>query len=309
MDLSSFFNTRLAPILGFLLGRVLSRNQTYKLADWVADRVVARTNAAMVKAVRSNQAIVRDLPHDSLELDGAVREIFRNTARGYADWYRATAGGPEAVLASITIDPVLVDSLQRTQLEGRGLMIVGAHMSSFNVLLLALGVLGYPIQALSLSQLRGDMLVDNAVRRKFGLHITPISVQSLREAMERLRNGGIVMTGVDRPGSGSEELTFFGRKTRLPIGHARLAIQTNSRVLVGSTVTVRSGEYRADVKPLIDPEISGDLRVDSVRLAQQVLNNLEGFIRSRPGEWLMFYPVWPNEMQTDHRAKDAKNQE
>lgn len=301
MDLTAFFNTRIAPILGFFLGRVLSRKQAYRLADWVADRVVGRPDASIVQAVRSNQAVVRDLPLDSPELDGAVREVFRNTARGYADWYRATAGGPEAVLASITIDPVLVESLQQTRRDGRGLMIVGAHMSSFNVLLLALGVLGYPIQALSLSQVRGDMQVDNAVRRKFGLHITPISVTSLREAVGRLESGGVVMTGVDRPVSGGEELTFFGRKTRLPVGHARLAIQTNSRVLVGSTVTVSTGEYRAGVMPLIEPQISGDLRADSIKLAQQVLDYLEGFIRSRPGEWLMFYPVWPYEMRGGHQ--------
>ncbi|NIS82797.1 MAG: hypothetical protein GTO14_21955 [Anaerolineales bacterium] len=298
MSLISFLNTLLAPLLGLLIGRLLTREQAYRLGHWIADRIAARKNSALVRAVRSNQAIVRGLPYDSPELDGAIREVFRTAARGYADWFRVTTIGPEAVQSSIEIDPQMIEEMKRTLQDGRGLMIAGAHMSSFNILLLALGVRGYPIQALSLANVKGGVHVDNAIRRRFGLYLTPVSVESLREAVDRLETGGIVMTGVDRPGVGGEEMTFFGRSTKLPIGHARLALRTNARILVGRTRTLGPGRYLVETSALIEPVSTGNLHRDAVNLAQQILTVLEDYIRAQPGEWLMFFPVWSQEMPT-----------
>jgi lauroyl/myristoyl acyltransferase len=298
MDLITFINSRLGPMLGIFLGRTLSTKQAYRLADFLGERVAARTNSLTVQAVRANQAIVRGIPYSSPLLNEVVRKVMRNAARGYADWYRAMAGGPAAVRARVEIDERLLEYVLEAQASDRGLVIVGAHMSSFNLMLLALGLIGYPIQALSYHQVRGAVHVDNAVRRKFGLDITPISMQSLRKAIQRLRQGGIVMTGVDRPDVGGEQLTFFGRNTVLPVGHARLAIQTNSRVLVGMVQTLGEGFYRAVCTPLIDPVSTGDRNQDVLTLAQQVLARIEDFVRQRPDEWMMFLPVWPNEMPT-----------
>ncbi len=135
MNLISFMSTRMAPILGLLIVKILNREQTYRFADWVTRRIVAKKDSDMIRAVRSNQAVVRGLPFDAPELDDAVFEVIQNSARGYVDWYRATHGGPEAVKASIEIDPKLIDYFEEAQADKRGMVIVGAHMSSFNILL------------------------------------------------------------------------------------------------------------------------------------------------------------------------------
>ncbi len=296
MNLISFMSTRMAPILGLLIVKILNREQTYRFADWVTRRIVAKKDSDMIRAVRSNQAVVRGLPFDAPELDDAVFEVIQNSARGYVDWYRATHGGPEAVKASIEIDPKLIDYFEEAQADKRGMVIVGAHMSSFNILLLALGVHGFPIQALSFANVQGGVHVDNAVRRRFGLYLTPISPKSLKEAIRRLKNGGLVMTAVDRPDVGGDELVFFGRKVVLPIGPARLAVATNSRVLTGMIQTVDMNKYRAVAVPPIDPVITGDRDKDVINLAQRYIEVVEEYIRKRPGEWLMFLPIWPDEL-------------
>jgi lauroyl/myristoyl acyltransferase len=296
MNLISFLSTRMAPVLGLLIVKILNQEQSYRFADWVARRLVSQRDSSMIRAVRSNQAVIRGLPFDAPELDDAVYEVIRNAARGYADWYRATHGGPEAVKASIDIDPQLVEYFNQAQIEKRGLMIVGAHMSSFNIMLLALGAFGYPIQALSYANVQGGVHVDNAVRRRFGLNLTPISPKSLKEAIRRLNNGGLVMTAADRPDVGGDELVFFGRKAILPIGPARLAVATGSRVLVGMIQTMGSNKYRAVATPPIEPVITGDRERDVLHLAQRYINLIEDYIRERPGEWLMFLPIWPDEV-------------
>lgn len=294
MDIITFINSRLGPLVGLMLGRLLSREQAYRFAEWIARIVAARSNSFAVKAVRANQAVVRGLSSDSPELDQAVREVFRNAARGYADWYKAIAAGPEALTSSVTIEKNLEQSVRKSIANNRGVVIAGAHMSSFNILLLAMGVKGYPVQALSFANPRGAYHVDNALRRQFGLDVSPISIQSLRKAVRRLREAGVVMTGVDRPEVGGEKLNFFGQQAQLPVGHARLAIRTGANILVGIVKSARDGIYRVDCAPLIEPELSGDQRRDMIVLAQRVISVIEEYIRSRPSEWLMFFPVWPD---------------
>ena len=295
MNLVTLISSRLGPILGIRLGGILSQKQAYAFSDWLVKRIAARDDFAVIQGVRANQAVVRDLPIDAPELKDAVIEVLKNAGRGYADWFRLMAEGPEALLKSIEIEEKIFQALEEAKTERRGLVVVGAHMSSFNVLMLALGISSYDVQALSHAVVQGGFSVDNEVRRKFGLHVTPISPQSLREAISRLREGGIILTGIDRPDVGGDTLTFFNRKTILPVGHARLALQTNSKILVGVTQSVGPGQYRAVCSPLIEPEPTGDRQKDVIDLAQRVIDELEKYVRERPGEWLLFLPVWPDE--------------
>jgi KDO2-lipid IV(A) lauroyltransferase len=298
MDLVTFFNSRLGPMLGIFLARVLSLNGAYRFADWLSHRLAARPDSAVVQAVRSNQAVVRGLPYDSPELDDVVLEVLQTAGRSYADWYRSMARGPDKVRSSIEIDEGIFESVQQSMDEKRGIVVASAHMSNFNLLLMSLGLYGVPVQGLSLANVQGAVHIDNRIRAQYGLNITPISMESLREAISRLRKGGIVMSAVDRPDVPGDDLIFFGRKVNLPIGHARLALRTNSRVLVGMTQAVGPGEYRAVGAPLIEPEVTGDNQHDIRALAQRVLEVIENFIRERPTEWLLFLPMWPEEIPT-----------
>jgi lauroyl/myristoyl acyltransferase len=112
-----------------------------------------------------------------------------------------------------------------------------------------------------------------------------------------LVDDGLVLTGVDRPDVGGEELTFFGRKVRLPVGHARMALRTGAKIVVGVVQRV-SGGYHVTGPRIIEPIRSGDTRRDVLQLAQHVIDILAGYIRERPEEWMMFLPVWPGEIPT-----------
>lgn len=281
-------------MLGLFIARYISRKQAYRLADWMTGLVVKREDSWVVQGVRANQSVVRGIPYESPELDKAVYEVIRNTAHGYVDWYRAVAGGPEVVKASVIIDDELKERVFQSVREKHGVLFVGPHMSSFNVLLLGIGVMGHPVQALTYPTVRGSYIVDNAVRRKFGVNITPISFQALREAIRRLRNYGFVLTGVDRPDVGGEPLTFFGRKVVLPVGHARLAIRTGANILIGRVQEEGDGYYRGHCQEFIQPESTGDEDKDVLSLAQRIIKVVEDLIRANPEEWLMFHTVWPD---------------
>jgi KDO2-lipid IV(A) lauroyltransferase len=146
---------------------------------------------------------------------------------------------------------------------------------------------------LTKSDPEGSSLVINEIRESFGICVTPISVQALREAVHRLKSGGVVVIAADVPVDRGAEMIFFRRKTLLPIGHARLAVKTGARMIVGTSQRLSDGLYRAIGLQAHQPTPSGDQDRDVIRWAQNVLFALERFIRDRPYEWFMPTPLWP----------------
>lgn len=294
MALNEFITSRLGPLFGAFLGRVLPRKQAFRFADFIAARLAAKKNSALYKSVRSNLAVVRGIPYASPELHGGVSRVLRNAAHGYVDWFRMMASGLEDIESVCEIDESLIETALEAQSKGHGVVFTGAHISSFNLLLLLLAKRGFPIQVLSYARSERSHRSDNVLRERFGINVTPISFESLRQAFHRLKNNGFVITGVDRPDVGGSELTFFNRRVELPIGHARLAIRSGAHMIVGVVQKAADGKYMVSGPPIIKPEITGNLKADTLTLAQRVAGIIEGYIRSDPEEWLMFLPVWPD---------------
>lgn len=294
MALNEFINSRLGPMVGAFLGRVLTRDQAFRLADFIAARLSAKRDSALYKAVRSNLAVVKGIPYSSPELDGGVGRVLQNAAYGYVDWYRMMASGLDDIESVCELDKSIIDSALEAQRNGHGVVFTGAHLSSFNLFLLLLAKRGFPIQVLSYARSKASHRSDNVLRERFGINATPISFESLRQAFHRLSNNGFVLTGVDRPDVGGAPLTFFNRKVELPIGHARLAIRSGAHMIVGVVNKAADGRYSVTAPPIIKPEITGNLKQDTLTLAQRVASILEGYIRSNPEEWMMFLPLWPD---------------
>jgi lauroyl/myristoyl acyltransferase len=247
----------------------------------------------MYRAIRANQAVIRNWSYEDERLHDVVREVLTNAAYGLVDWFATLAISSEFENLRCTIDEELIEAAYRSQAEGRGVIIVGAHLSSFNMFLMKIAQQSLPVQVLSYAEEEGSYKSDNVFRKKFGLDVTPISPSSLRQAYFRLISGGFVLTGVDRPDTGGEELYFFGRSTTLPIGHARLALRTKARIMVVAIQKASSGSYHVSGSRLIEPVSTDDEQGDAHKLAQQIIDYLEKFIRERPSEWMMFIPVWP----------------
>ena len=294
MALNEFINSQIGPMVGAFLGRVLTRKQAFGLADFIAAKLAANEDSALYKAVRSNLAVVKGVPYSSPDLDGGVGRVLQNAAHGYVDWYRMMASGLADIESVCEVDESLLESALEAQSNGHGVLFVGAHISSFNLFLLLLAKRGFPVQVLSYARSEASHRSDNVLRERFGINATAISFESLRQAFRRLSNNGFVITGVDRPDVGGSPLTFFNREVELPIGHARLAIRSGAHMIVGVVQKAAGGIYKVTAPPIIKPEITGNLKKDTITLAQRVAGILEGYIRSDPEEWLMFLPLWPD---------------
>jgi len=293
VNLVAFTNSRWGPPAGISLVRLLPPALASKLAGSLANRIASQVGSPLVEAVRANQAVVRALPREHPEVERAVRTVLHTMAESYLVLFRVMRRGQAGLREVGELDPALVTAGRERLETGRGLMYAGAHTVGLDLLLLMIGGLGFPIQALAYPESEASYAVTNRIRRSFGVDLSPTNFNSLRQAIRHLRQGGMVVTAVDRPDPTGELLEFFGRPARLLVGHARLAIRTGAPIMVGGTYLEQKGRYRAVLLDILESGPYADRPTGELELAQEVIRIHEQFIRQRPDQWMMFHPVWP----------------
>ena len=232
---------------------------------------------------------------DEKRVHRMVRQVFHNTARNNYELWHLVGRGCDALDAAVHIPPHVWESIGQAHQRGKGVIIVGVHTGNFDVGLLALATRKWEIQILGIASppAGGFDLMDH-MRTSQGLYLTSISIPALREAIKRLRAGGILLTGVDRP-VGDEEhwVEFFGRPAPLPTGHVRLALKTDAAIVVVGAHRRPHGVNQVGVSPPIEMIRTGDAEEDLRVNMRRVTFWLEEFIRPQPEQWGMFVPVWP----------------
>lgn len=286
MKLPKLTASRMGPALLQGLCKWLPRRWLYNLSDWRSEIIVSADSRAITRA---NLSVVLGLPQNHAHVDKAHRQLLRNVARGYIDLFHSLALGPDHIFDAVRFDASLDEIIEAYQRTGKGLLLVGTHTSSFDLLLMALREHFPDIQVLTQSIPQGSSRVMNDIREQFGLDVTPLSTKSLKAALKRLRAGGVVAVAADVPIDGIDSLTFFGHKCRLPSGYIRMAIKTGALICVGASHILESGHYRATGS--LVPRPAG-LQVDEIAWAQAVVLQVEHLIREKPEEWFMPYAVW-----------------
>lgn len=282
-------------LLAIVLARILPRRFGYWVARKVSRRMSQR-RSHMFRALRANLAHVVGPAIGDGDLDALAESALYHAGCTYVDMFRTTVDDYRSGRVQVRVDPKEWALARQAMLDERGTVLVGAHMSNFDLAAQWFAAQGIEIQALSLARPSSGTRVINWLRRRRGIVVTPIDVSSLRMAVARLRRGGVVLTGVDRPVSEDDEpVLFFGAPARLPVGHIRLAMQTESRVLVACCVQEPDGQYGVRLSAPLEMERTGDRVGDIGHNCRRVLAVLEEIIRQAPDQWLMFAPVWPED--------------
>ncbi|MEA3335688.1 MAG: hypothetical protein U9R25_07225 [Chloroflexota bacterium] len=295
MKLQDLLNTAGALRFGLWLGRVIPLRLGLALSDLITGFFVRRSDSPLLKTVSGNLRVVLgpDVPEEQvMRTTGAV---FRNAGRMYFNFFHSVGKGTESVVDQVTFSSQTNYHLWERAEAGQGAVVVGAHLGPFDMAAVALSQMDIPVKVLAWADPTRGYQVQNELRSIAKVQWMTIGTKALRDAIRLLRNGGFAMTAVDRPVSidREEQLLFFGRPTGMPVGHVRLALQTNVPVLVVAA------EYFPDrnhvmvhIVKRVDMEHTGDKREDIRRNAQRILTIIESLIIARPEQWMMYFPVW-----------------
>jgi KDO2-lipid IV(A) lauroyltransferase len=133
------------------------------------------------------------------------------------------------------------------------------------------------------------------MRKKSGMNIVPASISAFRRVVKHLTQGGMVLTGMDRPIPDPKYCPlFFGYPASLPTHYVSLALQAHMPVVIMAAIRQENGEYHVLTSQLIEMERHPDHKVEILRNAETSLKRAEDFIRQAPEQWHVPLPVWPS---------------
>ena len=272
------------------LAKYLPKKVMIFLADLFI-KALLRSSYPGLEAIESNLKVLLGRDLDEKEVKMLAKEILHNQAKYLYDVFHFYSK-PDKIL-----DKVYVSEEDRAKArtfieEKRGAIIVGPHYGNFDLCLIAIGLLGIEGQVLSIANPNADYQIQNNIRQVENLDVTPITIKSLIAASRRLRSGGTVITGVDRPiPDGEQSYQFFNKPSKMPDGHVRLAIKNDVPIFILYSKNHGNG-YQLMVSDSIYMEIK-ETKNESIRFnTEKILKMLEEIIEKDPLNWMMFYPVW-----------------
>lgn len=293
MNFQDILNSRFGVAIVLALGRFIPPEIGYPLGKWLGKAIASFKKNRMVQSVRANQWVVSGQRLDGQQLDDITRKTFEHTAVCLYDLYHNLTR-PQRILDMVSMSPQLTRILDQRLQSKKGTMIVAPHLSNFDLAGRAMALHGYPILALSYPRPPGGYQWQNKLRQEFGIDILPMSFESMRAAREKLKNYGLVLTGMDRPmDSSNHQPRFFGHPAPVPVTYINLAAQSGADFLVVACRAISLGQYVVDCSEVIPFTKDKDTDRQYLVNAEKLLSEAEKMIRRAPEQWSMFYPVWP----------------
>lgn len=267
----------------------------YAFGRWLTRQLYRRKQGVVYRVLYENQKRVLGPEATHEEVDAAVGAVLRHAGITNYDMVRVLRGGEPAIVNAIDLNAQFWPTFLDAHARGRGILICGAHLSNFNLGFLAFAAQSsIPLQVLSAAADAGGFAVVSELRSRGALEDTPISAAALKKALSRLREGGIVLIGVDWPlPDAHDHVSFFGEPSLLSSGFIRLALNSGALILPLGTRWSPDRGYYAMTCPALELERTGDRDRDVAVNAPRVFSIVEGWIREAPDQWLMYHPIWP----------------
>ena len=281
--------------LAILIGKVLPRKSGLKLASRIGTLLGKNKQNPMVKAIRANQWVIRGQSVKPEVLNIIPKMVFESSAKCFFDYFHFLSR-PEKLKEIVEISPEAMAAFERIW-RNEPCVIVCPHTSNFDLMGYVLTLYDLDVQVLSFPNPNTSYKLQNKLRKSLGIRVTPMSLSAFREARKRLKKGGSILTGLDRPLDNTQEhkykTSFFGFESNLPVSYVRMAKEADAPVFIMAATSQPGGKYRLEGSQPIWMEAGENLESEICWNAKRVLSEVEPIIKQYAEQWAMFYPVWP----------------
>ncbi len=288
---------------GWRLVRAAPEPLARKIFDLGADRAVKGGGSAQL---RRNLARVLGVAPDQVP-----GELMRASMRSYARYWREAFRLPG--MDHTTID-YYVDGLEHLDAaleQGRGVIFVLPHSGNWDMAGVWL-VQHYDTFTTVAERLKPESLFERfvAYRESLGFEVFPLTggeQPPFGQLAERLRQNRIVCLMGERDLTGKGvPVDFFGERTWMPAGAAKLAIETGAALLPVHAwfTTEADGTEGWGLKTGAPVDVSAGVAAATQALADEFAAN----IAQHPADWHMLQPLWEGDLSAERLARIATQQ-
>lgn len=191
------------------------------------------------------------------------------------------------------------ENLERLKQSGRGAILLGAHLGSFEAMHASGGVEGYQISVVG--YFRNARLINEVLTTVGrGVHaslieVSPGDVSFPLRLRDRIERGELLAILGDRLVGGAEvEVDFLGRKARLPAGVYAIASVLKCPVYLTFGLYHPPNRYELYCELFAERiELPRGNRQEAIaRYAQQYADRVAHYCRLAPNNWFNFYDFW-----------------
>jgi lauroyl/myristoyl acyltransferase len=219
----------------------------------------------------------------------AVYDIFRFHATNIYELFASSRWPEESLSGMFEIEGR--EELDRALAAGHGVVLVTAHVGSWELGALYLRSLGYALHVVAGVQMNRFLTgaVKEAKERRGIEVINPDG--SYRKILKVFQSNGVLALLADgNVFSGGVERAFFGRPARVPDGPARLAKAAGAPIVVGWCRRLGARRFSIRTETIVDAN-----EVDSLgeeEMLSRVYGALERLIAANADQWCMFRRIW-----------------
>ncbi|MCC6758129.1 MAG: lysophospholipid acyltransferase family protein [Candidatus Omnitrophica bacterium] len=277
--------------LGQFLVKRLSLKNAYRLAMFISDLHYMMSFRDR-RAVKNNLKVIFNSDAD---MSLRAREVFRNFGKYLVEFFRfANELDDQFVRENVKV--INRHYLDEAIAKEKGVVLVTAHLGNWELGGLVLGMMGYPVLAITLSHKERPVNeLFNKQRESRGVVAVPIK-QAVHKCLNALKNNKMVALLADRDFTSSGEVVkFLGRDVLIPKGAALFAYKTGATILPTFFLREDDNTFSMQFEAPIYPSVlnSGQIEhAEMMVLIQQYANVIEKKIRQYPTQWLMFREFW-----------------
>jgi phosphatidylinositol dimannoside acyltransferase len=276
---------------------------------WEEGLLTVVSTVAVVVMGRRRRMVARHLgrvagrPLVGSERRRAVRASFRSYARYWLDTFRLAGLSADELAARVEATEVLA-VLDAALAKRRGVVLVTPHYGSWDLGGAWLAGRGYPLVTV-VERLRPRRLLEwfLQVRRRYGVRVLVRGPGVRDQLVAALERNEVVVLVCDRDlGGRGVPVEFFGERTTLPAGPARLARQCGAPLIPVAIYHVGDRRHRGVARTAVRVERSDDERDDIAVTTQRLAAELEAVVRTAPEQWHLMVPNWPSD-RTSRRSR------
>ena len=291
----------LFPLFFFAARSFARRSRGHEIADQIAHAFMT-LRPKYLDAILANTSQVLGLRPTHPEVDRVARDMVRQHARAWVDFFWFGQRAPEEALAHFAAIEGL-DRLDAVIAEGRGAILLTAHAGNYElggVLLRARGqrihTVYKPDRFAAVERLRERLREQGGV---VGVPVDGVGFSTL-PLVKLLREGALVGMQGDRDFSlNGVSVPFFGRDVPFPRGPWELAAMTGAPIITSFFFTDEEGRFHARFgQPIRILGGRGERMAEIEAGLRAYVAELETLIRQQPSQWYCFYPFWDDPLRT-----------